>query len=78
MEQKHVCLVCGKSFTEGQGIILTIADRKLEFHSKSCAYKFLKEVIMNSEKDCISSPLKDVYKKYSDLLDKREKIEKKI
>ncbi|MEW9491610.1 MAG: hypothetical protein TQ35_0005330 [Candidatus Aramenus sulfurataquae] len=77
MRQKFLCLVCGRSFYEGQGVVITIADRKLEFHSKACAYKFFKNVLENADKDCISSAVKDVYKKFSESLEKR-KIEKKI
>jgi DNA-directed RNA polymerase subunit RPC12/RpoP len=77
MEEKYVCLTCGKTFYSGQGIILTVADRKLYFHSKACAYKFLKEVILNVDKDCISSTVKDVYKKYEELAKKREENAKK-
>lgn len=79
MEEKYACLTCGRTFHNGQGIILTIADRKLYFHSKACAYKFFREVLENAEKDCISSSIRQVYRKYEELDEKRkEKAKKKI
>ncbi len=77
MRQKFSCIVCGRSFYEGQGIVLTIADRKLEFHNKACAYKFFRSVLENVDKDCVSSAVRETYKKFSELLEKR-KAEKKI
>ncbi|AWR97818.1 hypothetical protein DFR86_09855 [Acidianus sulfidivorans JP7] len=79
MEEKYECLTCGKTFYKGQGIILTIADRKLYFHNKACAYKFFREVLENTDKDCISSSLRQVYRKYEELEKEREeKAKKKI
>ncbi|AKA74192.1 hypothetical protein SULI_09940 [Saccharolobus solfataricus] len=79
MSQKYTCNVCGRSFPEGQGIIIEISSNKLYFHSKSCAYKFLKEIIMEADTDCINSSLKKVKKKYDEILEHlSEKAEKKI
>ncbi|EZQ06783.1 MULTISPECIES: hypothetical protein [Acidianus] len=72
--EKYVCLTCGRPFNEGQGIILRIGERDLTFHSKACAYKFLKEVLQNADSGCISSPLREIYRKYDEI---REKIEER-
>ncbi|AKV74728.1 MULTISPECIES: hypothetical protein [Metallosphaera] len=79
MSQSHVCLTCGRPFPEGQGIILTLAGRTLEFHSKACAYSFLKDLVFSISEDCVSSPLRDVYEKRQEALEEMKKrAEKKI
>ncbi|MEM0373210.1 MAG: hypothetical protein QXV69_03055 [Sulfolobaceae archaeon] len=73
------CNVCGRKFPKGQGIIINIADETLTFHSKDCAYKFLRQVVENSEKGCISSSIKTILKKYEEMIEiKKKKSEKKI
>ncbi|BBG23881.1 hypothetical protein [Sulfuracidifex tepidarius] len=73
------CNTCGRPFKEGQGIILTLAGKKLFFHSKGCAYKFFKEVLELSDKDCIDDGVEEVLKKYEEVIEtKRKKAEKKI
>lgn len=64
-------MVCGRRFYEGQGIILSISSKRLYFHSKSCAYKFLKNIIENISSDCIGDSIDIVIKNF------REKIESK-
>lgn len=72
-------MVCGRKFYEGQGIILTISDKKLYFHSKGCAYKFLRVVIENSNTDCISDSLEITIKNFREKLESKSKAsEKKI
>ncbi|MEM0200575.1 MAG: hypothetical protein QW281_01400 [Saccharolobus sp.] len=79
MSKKYVCDTCGRVFPEGQGILFEINNNKLYFHSKACAYKFLKEVLLETDSDCINDSLKKVKKKYSELLEEMsKKSEKKI
>ncbi|AOL15641.1 hypothetical protein BFU36_01595 [Sulfolobus sp. A20] len=79
MDNKYICSICGRTFPEGQGIKIEIVGEKLYFHSKSCAYKFLKEVILNSDSDCIGSSVKNIQRKYKEILeDKAKKAQKKI
>ncbi|AWR99944.1 hypothetical protein [Metallosphaera hakonensis] len=79
MSEKHECITCGRPFPEGQGIIMNLAGRKLEFHSKACAYSFLRELLLSVPEDCVSSPLREVYTKHEEKLDNlKKKAEKKI
>jgi large subunit ribosomal protein L24e len=41
----YTCIVCGRKFPEGQGIIIEKAGIVLHFHSRRCATKFLKLLI---------------------------------
>jgi len=73
------CNVCGRKFPKGQGIIMSVFGETLAFHSKSCAYKFLRQVVENSEKGCISASIKSVLKKYEEIIElKNKKAQKKI
>jgi len=40
--RQHTCIVCGRKFPEGQGIVLVRAGITIAFHSKSCLTKFFK------------------------------------
>ncbi|MEM2234834.1 MAG: hypothetical protein QW224_03765 [Desulfurococcaceae archaeon] len=39
---KNKCVVCGRVFPEGQGVVLRSGEIILSFHSNKCASKFLK------------------------------------
>jgi len=43
------CLVCGRPFPEGQGIVVKRGKIYLSFHSSRCAAKFLRMLVMDSE-----------------------------
>lgn len=78
MGEKNVCLVCGRTFPQGQGVRITIKGSDYFFHSKACAYKFLREIVLSSDADCISDVIKDVKRKYEDILEKKREASKKI
>ena len=70
------CSVCGKVFPEGQGIVMRFRDRDLFFHKRTCAVKFLRELIPLLQQDC-SSSVERVLKSFSKAIEERRK-EKKI
>ncbi len=70
------CSVCGKVFPEGQGIVMKFRDRDLFFHKRTCAVRFLRELIPLLQKDC-SSPVERVLESFSKAIEERRK-EKKI
>lgn len=39
---KNKCIVCGRVFPGGQGVVLRSGEVILSFHSSKCASKFLK------------------------------------
>ncbi|QKQ99390.1 hypothetical protein GWK48_02365 [Metallosphaera tengchongensis] len=79
MSNKLQCLTCGRPFPEGQGVTFTLIGKSLEFHSKACAYAFLKDLVLSISEDCISPSLRDIESKYEDRLEKYKKgMEKKI
>ena len=42
MRERLTCIICGKVFPRGQGIVIERANILLVFHSKKCASKFLR------------------------------------
>lgn len=40
--RKLRCVVCGRVFPEGQGIVIERAGVRLEFHSKACLARFFR------------------------------------
>lgn len=51
----YKCVVCGRAFPRGQGVVLKVRDVSLEFHSSKCASKFLRRLLE-------SAPLEDIIK----------------
>ena len=54
------CIMCGRIFPKGQGVLLNITGRELAFHSKKCALKFLTrfiEQLVVEDKDKVSKVL---------------------
>ncbi len=49
------CSVCGKVFPEGQGIYVKIRDKEIFFHKKTCATRFLKELLPLLGEGCIDT-----------------------
>ncbi|QIW24207.1 hypothetical protein EWF20_08655 [Sulfolobus sp. S-194] len=78
MIEKYVCAVCGRMFPQGQGVKITIKGTDYYFHSKACAYKFLREVVLSADPDCIFGVAKDVKRKYDDILEKKREASKKV
>ncbi len=70
MRERLTCIICGRVFPKGQGIVIDRANVSLVFHSKKCASKFLKLFIERiSEKE---------FKRVSrELLDELEELRKK-
>ncbi|WP_048054399.1 hypothetical protein [Sulfolobus acidocaldarius] len=78
MKRRNECIVCGRIFYEGQGIKITVKGRDYLFHSKACAYKFLKEAIYDMDADQVVEAFKTIEKKYSEILEKFKEKKKKV
>jgi ribosomal protein L24E len=70
---KYRCVVCGRVFPEGQGIILRVDDDVIPLHSSKCATKFLRSVVERLEPSIVRGVIKDVKKEFHELLEKRLK-----
>ncbi|MEM0340375.1 MAG: hypothetical protein QXN05_02625 [Acidilobaceae archaeon] len=54
MSDKRKCLMCGRVFPEGQGVIISRGGLILEFHSSRCAYKFFKIFFERLDYQCLT------------------------
>jgi len=71
---KHKCVVCGRVFYEGQGIVLTRGGVQLEFHSSRCMSKFFTRVFYESgDISCINETIKKLIKEFEEMQEKKEK-----
>lgn len=54
MEGRRTCIMCGRPFPEGQGVVLSRGGLILEFHSGRCAYKFFKLMFDRLDYQCLT------------------------
>jgi large subunit ribosomal protein L24e len=75
--RERTCVVCGKKFPEGQGIIIQKEGIILEFHSSKCASKFFRRLIEEApDISCIKNTIKQLIEEYRTINEKKR--EKKI
>ena len=65
--KRYTCIVCGRVFPEGQGIIIRRAGVELTFHSKSCLAKFFKLFVERLEEREFRKAAIDVVKEFEEL-----------
>ena len=79
MPDKLTCIVCGRVFPKGQGVVFSVGGKEYFFHSKSCAIKFVRRAIEEFEPEKIVQVFDRVRKEFEEELnDKRERTAKKI
>ncbi|MCE4619169.1 MAG: hypothetical protein F7C82_00295 [Desulfurococcales archaeon] len=74
----YECIVCGRKFPEGQGIIISKGGVILYFHSNRCASKFFKRLIENTEDSCIVKALKETQEEFKQAIDAKKKSVRKV
>ncbi|MFN3267802.1 MAG: hypothetical protein ACK416_00920 [Zestosphaera sp.] len=79
MGEKLTCVVCGRKFSVGQGILISFGRNTYNFHSKTCALKFVKKVLESLDPSELEKTSDKVAEEYSKILkEKTEKTAKKI
>ncbi|MEM0505913.1 MAG: hypothetical protein QXW58_01465 [Thermosphaera sp.] len=73
MSVKHKCVVCGRPFPAGQGIILKYGDLTISFHSSRCASRFFKALIERVPPEELKPYVRKIVEEYEDFLSQREK-----
>jgi len=73
----YECIVCGRRFPHGQGIIMDVAGKILYFHSRRCAYRFMRLVMERADEKCIRGPIDEVLREFNRILEER-RVEKVI
>ena len=75
----YECIVCGRKFPEGQGIVIVKAGRYLYFHSNRCASRFFRHLLEVVDDGCIRGALDETIESFRRALEaKREKARKVI
>lgn len=73
-KNRYRCIVCGRVFPHGQGVVVRTGNITIEFHSSRCALKFLRRLIENTSFEEIGKYIKETYEEF---VKKLETIEKK-
>jgi len=74
---KLTCIVCGRRFPRGQGVVLVVKGKEYLFHSKACALKFLRRVFEEIDEELLYSAFEKTLKKFSEELKRAELMRKK-
>lgn len=76
--RRHTCVVCGRVFPEGQGVVIKAGDVDIAFHSSRCAAKFLRMLVDKGSKEVVSASLRLARELETLLAERRERSRKKI
>ncbi|MEM0491125.1 MAG: hypothetical protein QXR02_05170 [Acidilobaceae archaeon] len=75
VESRYKCIVCGRVFPEGQGVIVSRGGLTLTFHSGRCAYKFFKLWFERVDLQCLAIA-RDIMREYEKIIDARKPVKK--
>ena len=79
MTDKYECIVCGRKFPKGQGVIIVVKGSEYAFHSKGCAIKFFKRLVEELDPNTLYEAFERVRKSFEEELRARaERNVKKI
>ncbi|KSW11885.1 hypothetical protein CF15_03540 [Pyrodictium occultum] len=74
--RRYTCIVCGRVFPEGQGIMIRRAGILLAFHSKSCLAKFFRLFVERLDEKEFKRAAVDVVKEFEELRKARQAVKK--
>ncbi|MCE4625095.1 MAG: hypothetical protein F7C35_04445 [Desulfurococcales archaeon] len=74
----YVCIVCGRKFPEGQGIIIRKAGFTLAFHSNRCASKFFRLLLERVDDSCVRPALREIIDELKKALEIKAAKSKKV
>ncbi len=78
MTEKYTCIVCGRKFPKGQGIIIELGGTTLTFHSTRCATKFFRLLIERIEdKGPIEKVAKQLIQELEEARKRKQELYKK-
>ncbi len=78
MRNRLECIVCGKKFPVGQGIVINIEGRQYTFHSKKCALKFLRRALEEFDKSALIKVFDKISKEFYEERKSKEELRKKV
>ena len=71
--KRYKCIVCGRVFPEGQGIVIERGGLTLAFHSKACAVKFFKLMVETMDEGEFKKVARSLMKEFEELQKRRAK-----
>ncbi len=71
--KRYKCIVCGRVFPEGQGIVIEKAGLTLAFHSKACVTKFFRLMVETMDEGEFKKVARMLAKEFEEALKRREK-----
>ncbi len=77
MKRKYRCMMCGRVFSEGQGIVINYGGKILAFHSSRCASKFLRLMLDRVPEDVLGKYINRLMEELEETLGSIEKLRSK-
>ncbi len=78
MTDKFTCIVCGRKFPKGQGVVIELGKTTLIFHSTKCATKFFRLLTERIEdKSLIEKTAKELIYELEEIRKRKEELYKK-
>ncbi len=77
-KRTHTCVVCGRPFPDGQGIVISVRGKVLEFHSSRCASKFLRLMLERGDSSCLDGLIVQMVKEFREANEKRRESKGKV
>lgn len=76
-KKKNICVVCGRKFPEGQGVVIDVYGIKLIFHSKACALKFMRNMLQRIDENPLKQAVNNTIEEFSEKLKEHMKMKAK-
>lgn len=74
---KYKCIVCGRPFPRGQGVVLNVAGITLAFHSNRCFAKFCRALLERLPGDEVRGYVKRVVEEFEESLEQKMRAKSK-
>jgi len=75
--ERHKCVVCGRVFPRGHGVVIGIEDLVLEFHSNRCFAKFARELLKRMPQGDVKGYARRLLEEYEEILSQKAKLKSK-
>lgn len=77
VNKNYKCIICGRKFPEGQGIVIKYGSLELRFHSNRCASKFLRQLLERVPPEELEKYLRRIIEENLEKLEALEKVHAK-
>lgn len=74
--REYICIVCGRKFPQGQGIVIKRAGIELAFHSKACLAKFFRLFVERIDEKEFKKAARELIREFEEA--RRARMKQKI